>query len=132
MSHDLKHATHYDDRRGKVPGAARERCNVPIRVSNRARHTKLVRMWPLVLSAIIGCVQKDRSDPPVELTTSLPTRPVSVMTSDTDVQKAQIALAEGRAAAASRIVMPVLKVPERRTPEALLVASRAAAEWGGW
>ena len=28
--------------------------------------------------------------------------------------------------------MPILRIPERRTPEALLVAARAAAEWDGW
>ncbi|MGH7678842.1 MAG: hypothetical protein ACRENU_10275, partial [Gemmatimonadaceae bacterium] len=62
----------------------------------------------------------------------LPTTHATVATPDADVNRAQTALAEGRPTLATRIVMPVLRTPERRTPEAQLVAARAAAAWEGW
>lgn len=86
----------------------------------------------IVLASTMACQQGDRRDSPGEVSATLPLRPAPIPTPDVDVRAAQVELAEGRAAAASKLVMPVLRIPERRTPEALLVASRAAAEWGGW
>src|ERR1051325_5252646 len=85
-----------------------------------------------LLAVTIACQQTDRRDSPGEVATTLPIRRDPIPSPDPDVRAAQISLADGRAALASRTVMPVLRIPERRTPEALLVAARAAAEWHGW
>lgn len=86
----------------------------------------------LLLAVTLSCQQGDRRESPGEVAATLPLHPAPVPTPDPDVRAAQVELAEGRGWLASRIVMPVLRVPERRTPEAVLVAARAAAEWGGW
>src|SRR6185436_3078916 len=88
--------------------------------------------FALMLVGALACQQREGRDSPGDVGMTLPLRPEPVSTADADVRAAQTELAEGRPAAASKIVMPVLRTPERRTPEALLVASRAAAEWGGW
>jgi soluble lytic murein transglycosylase len=51
---------------------------------------------------------------------------------DPDVRAAAVALREGEAWRATRLVMPALRNAGRRTPEAVLVAARAAAAWQGW
>jgi peptidoglycan lytic transglycosylase len=51
---------------------------------------------------------------------------------DPDVRAAAVALREGEAWRATRLVMPALRNAGRRTPEAMLVAARAAAAWQGW
>ena len=86
----------------------------------------------LVLASALACQQGEKKEAAGEVAVTLPMRPAPVPTPDADVQAAQVELAEGRASAATRIVMPVLRSPGRRTPEAVLVAARAAAEWGGW
>lgn len=85
-----------------------------------------------MLLAIVSCQQGQSREAAGDVGTSLPLRPPPVETRDSAVQAAQTELLDGRAARATRIVMPVLRTPERRTPEALLVGARAAAEWGGW
>jgi soluble lytic murein transglycosylase len=85
-----------------------------------------------LLFAALACQQSDRRESAGDVSVTVPTTPPPIATSDVDVRAAQNELAEGRAAHASRLVMPVLRVPERRTPEAVLVAARAAADWGGW
>src|ERR687886_1360483 len=42
------------------------------------------------------------------------------------------ALHNGQGWRATRLVLPALRNAGRRTPEAVLVAARAAAEWQGW
>ncbi|HYC50530.1 MAG TPA: transglycosylase SLT domain-containing protein [Gemmatimonadaceae bacterium] len=91
-----------------------------------------VMLHALVLAATLACQQGDRREAAGEVAATLPTRPGPIATTDADVRAAQVELAEGRAAKASKLVMAVLRTPERRTPEALLVAARAAAEWRGW
>ncbi len=86
----------------------------------------------MLLAAAVSCQQGQSREASGEVGGTLPLRPPPVETRDADVQSAQNELLEGRAARATRIVMPVLRVPERRTPEALLVAARAAADWHGW
>ena len=86
----------------------------------------------LMLLSALACRQSEKKESPGDVGTTLPLRPPPIPTPDPGVQSAQVELAEGRAANASRIVMPILRIPERRTPEALLVAARAAAEWDGW
>jgi soluble lytic murein transglycosylase len=86
----------------------------------------------MLLAATVSCQQIDRRESAGDVGVVLPTTPVPVATPDADVNRAQTELAEGRATLATRIVMPVLRTPERRTPEALLVAARAAAAWDGW
>jgi soluble lytic murein transglycosylase len=51
---------------------------------------------------------------------------------DPDVRAAAGALREGQAWRATRLVVPALRNAGRRTPEAVLVAARAAAGWQGW
>jgi len=84
-----------------------------------------------VLAAAVSCQQGgDRREAAGEVAPSLSPPPVT--TTDADVRAAQADLAEGRAWAATRRAMPVLRTAERRTPEAVIVAARAAAAWGGW
>jgi soluble lytic murein transglycosylase len=85
-----------------------------------------------LLAAALACQQSDRRESAGDVSVTIPTSPAPITTADADVRAAQNELAEGRAAHASKIVMPVLRVPERRTPEAVLIAARAAADWGGW
>lgn len=85
-----------------------------------------------ILLAAAACQQGQSREAGGDVGGSLPLRPAPVETRDSTVQAAQAQLLDGRAARATRIVMPVLRTPERRTPEALLVAARAASEWGGW
>jgi peptidoglycan lytic transglycosylase len=85
-----------------------------------------------LIAAALSCQQGERRASAGEVSATLPLHPAPISTPDVDVRSAQVELAEGRAALATKIVMPVLRTPERRTPEAVLVASRAAAEWGGW
>lgn len=86
----------------------------------------------LALFAAVACQQGDRRVSAGDVATGAPVHPAPIVTADPDVRRAQNELADGRAAHASRLVMPVLRVPERRTPEAVLVAARAASQWGGW
>ncbi|NUR20137.1 MAG: hypothetical protein HOQ12_11450, partial [Gemmatimonadaceae bacterium] len=55
-----------------------------------------------------------------------------VRTSDSTVVAACDALAQGRPWRASRALVPVLRDPQRRTPDVVLLAATAAAEWTGW
>lgn len=89
-------------------------------------------VYALVLAAVLACQEGDRRESPGDVGATLPLRPAPIPTTDPDVRAAQVELSEGRPAIASKLVMPVLRIPERRTPEALLVGARAASEWGGW
>ncbi|MEX2152105.1 MAG: transglycosylase SLT domain-containing protein [Gemmatimonadaceae bacterium] len=86
----------------------------------------------LLLTAALSCQQGERRESAGEVAVRLPVTPTPVPTEDPDVRRAQTELADGRAALATKIVMPVLRTPERRTPEAVLVAARAATDWRGW
>ncbi len=57
---------------------------------------------------------------------------VGLESPDPDVRAAANALRAGQAWRATRLVMPALRNAGRRTPEAVLVAARAAASWQGW
>ncbi|MEX2178565.1 MAG: hypothetical protein WD801_07630, partial [Gemmatimonadaceae bacterium] len=89
-------------------------------------------MHGLVIAATLGCQQGDRREAAGEVSSNLPLVPAPVSTTDPDVRAAQVELAEGRAWAATKHVAPALRTSERRTPEAVLVAARAAAGWRGW
>ena len=89
-------------------------------------------MHTLLVVGALACQQRDRREAAGEVAPSFPLRPPPIPTADASVAMAQMELADGHAWPASKIVMPVLRKPDRRTPEAVLVASRAAAEWGGW
>lgn len=92
----------------------------------------LIGMHALLAATMLACQQGERREAAGDVGTPLPLRPTPVVSADRDVQAAQTELFEGQAVRATRLVMPALRDPARRTPEALLVASRAAAEWGGW
>ncbi len=51
---------------------------------------------------------------------------------DPVVQRARAAMNEGRPWRASQLLAPILSDPNRRTPEAVLLAAMAAAQWEGW
>ncbi|HJQ19304.1 MAG TPA: transglycosylase SLT domain-containing protein [Gemmatimonadaceae bacterium] len=95
-------------------------------------HMLALTVHALMLAAALACRQGEPRESAGEVATALPLRPPPVSSPDPDVRRAQDELADGRAALASRIVMPVLRTAERRTPEAVLVAARAASEWDGW
>lgn len=82
--------------------------------------------------ASAACQQGDRRESAGEVVAIVPLRPAPVTSFDEDVRAAQDELTEGHAWFATRRVTPALLEPVRRTPEAVLVAARAAAAWGGW
>lgn len=57
---------------------------------------------------------------------------VEAVARDTTLTAAERALDEGHAWRATRLLIPVLREPSRRTPAAVLLAGRAAAGWEGW
>jgi soluble lytic murein transglycosylase len=91
-----------------------------------------VPMLVFALAAAVGCQQDARRDSRGEVAVVVPTAPAPISTPDADVRAAQEELADGRAWPATRLVYRAIKEPERRTPEALLVAARSAAAWKGW
>lgn len=86
----------------------------------------------VLLVGMAGCQQERTKESAGEVIAAIPLRPAPVPSFDEDVRFAQTDLAEGRAWAATRRIQPALREPVRRTPEAVLVAARAAAAWGGW
>src|SRR6185503_9140914 len=109
------------------------KCTVLTRGMDRDHRARMMIVG-YVLAALVafGCQQGEPRESRGEVAATVPLRRAPLTSFDEDVRRAQAELADGRAALASRIVMPVLRTAERRTPEAVLVASRAAAEWGGW
>jgi soluble lytic murein transglycosylase len=99
---------------------------------DRRRHLVTALVHVLVLASALACQRRERREATGDVGNSFPVRPAPITTSDASVNAAQAELAEGHAWPASQIVMPVLRIPERRTPEALIVAARAASEWGAW
>jgi soluble lytic murein transglycosylase len=51
---------------------------------------------------------------------------------DTTVTAAAASIREGRPWRATEMLDPVLRDPSRRTPDAVMVAARAASAWAGW
>ena len=89
-------------------------------------------MLCLTLVCGIGCQQSAGRESTGEVAATIPLRPPPVPSFDEDVRLAQGELADGRSWTATRLVMPALRDSIRRTPEAVLVAARAASGWGGW
>jgi soluble lytic murein transglycosylase len=58
--------------------------------------------------------------------------PIGTTSTDPAVRAAVAALEAGRPWDATRAIAPALNDPARRTPEAVLVAARAAAGWNAW
>ena len=56
----------------------------------------------------------------------------ALRTDDPAVREAMEALEQGRPWRATQLITPALQSPERRTPDAVLVAATAAGHWGGW
>ncbi|HEU4629624.1 MAG TPA: transglycosylase SLT domain-containing protein [Gemmatimonadaceae bacterium] len=91
----------------------------------------LALLLPLALTlAAAACDQPPAEGGPVpprsELETALDRR------DDPSVRAAREALADGRAFRATQLLTPALRAPERRTPDVVLLAATAAAQWGGW
>lgn len=80
----------------------------------------------------VACQQGDRRESSGEVGSPVPIAPAPIVSPDPAVREAQTLLVHGRGAMASKVVMPILREPARRTPEAVLVAARAASEWQGW
>lgn len=57
---------------------------------------------------------------------------IAPQAADSALGAARDAIARGLSWRASRLLGPVLADPARRTPEALMLAARAASGWGGW
>src|SRR5436190_993420 len=100
---------------------------LPVRGMDRDRSRVMLGtiVHAALLSAMLACQQVERREASGEVAATLPVRPAPIPTPDADVRAAQEELADGRPARASRIVMPVLHDPARRTPEAL----PPAREW---
>ncbi|MDQ3996322.1 MAG: tetratricopeptide repeat protein, partial [Gemmatimonadota bacterium] len=73
--------------------------------------------------ALVSCAQSGQS--PSEESAARPSAAA-------EVQAAADALDAGRPWRATTILVPVLADPRRRTPEAVLLAARAATGWSGW
>src|SRR5688572_6561145 len=91
-----------------------------------------VLMHAVLLASAAACQQGERRESAGDVAATVPMRPTPVSSFDDDVRAAQSELAEGRGWFATRRVAPALKDSVRRTPEAVLVAARAAAAWAGW
>jgi soluble lytic murein transglycosylase len=91
-----------------------------------------VLMHGVLLASAAACQQGERRESAGDVAATVPMRPTPVSSFDDDVRAAQGELAEGRGWFATRRVAPALKDSVRRTPEAVLVAARAAAAWAGW
>ena len=89
-------------------------------------------LFAVVLLCASGCQQAERREAGGDVVASIPLRPQPVPSFDEDVRIAQSELAEGRAWGATRRLVTALRDSVRRTPEAILIAARAAAGWGGW
>lgn len=85
-----------------------------------------------LLLVCAACQQGEGREAAGEVAAALPLRPPPVPSFDEDVRFAQGELADGRAWAATLRIAPALRDSIRRTPEAILVAARAAAAWNGW
>src|SRR5438477_10451039 len=100
--------------------------NVRPRGTDRDQHGLMILIaYALALTATWSCQQGDRREAAGEVAATLPARPAPVPTADLDLRAAQVDLAEGRAWLATRKVVPLLRAPARRSPEAGLVAARA-------
>src|SRR5262245_21219467 len=89
-------------------------------------------LYALAIASAFACQKTQPAPAAAETVAPPPVRNAPVATTDPDVQAAQVELLAGHASAATKLVMPVLRTKERRTPAALLVAARAATEWNGW
>lgn len=89
--------------------------------------------FPLLAAACDGTAE-GRTLPPTPAAASTGTIAGGAAANHGDpaLEEARAALAEGRPYRATRILEGVLASPGQRTPEALLLAARAASEWGGW
>ena len=92
----------------------------------------VILVHAVLLASVLACQQGERRDATGEVAATLSARPAPIPTPDIDVRAAQNELAEGRAWLATRKLATALRTPARRTPEAILVAARAATAWGGW
>jgi soluble lytic murein transglycosylase len=92
----------------------------------------------LVVAGVLGtagaaaCDQAPGRAPTGEIAVRLPAPPAVIESADTDVVAAQAELANGRAWPATKRMVPVVRLPLRRTPEAMLALARAMAAWDGW
>ncbi|HEU4829942.1 MAG TPA: transglycosylase SLT domain-containing protein [Gemmatimonadales bacterium] len=57
---------------------------------------------------------------------------IAPQAADSAIDAARVAISRGLSWRASLLLGPVLADPARRTPDALILAARAASGWGGW
>jgi soluble lytic murein transglycosylase len=79
----------------------------------------------LVAAFIVACGQPD-------VVFSQNEDSIAVATVDSATTAAAAALRQGRPWRATQLIAPVLADSARRTPDAVMVAATAAADWGGW
>ena len=93
---------------------------------NMLRTLAVVILCPLIVSAAVT-PERPSPRPAVAGTAAR-----DALADDSTLTAAGEALSRGLAWRASRIIAPVLRDSARRTPAAVILAARAAGEWGGW
>ncbi|HYD54211.1 MAG TPA: hypothetical protein VEA99_16365, partial [Gemmatimonadaceae bacterium] len=96
-------------------------------------HIRLLILCSLV--AVHACGAQERRERAGEVTREVRAEPaiaLGLRSADAAVRAAAQAVAAGTPWIATLRVAPALAEPARRTPEARLVAARAAAGWEGW
>jgi len=96
------------------------------------------RIVVLVAAALASCDKPHKASAAGEVAdTPVGTYPTSgglvrAIAANDELQAAQAAIDAGHPWRATQTMAPVLRNPSRRTPAAIVVASRAAAGWDGW
>lgn len=87
------------------------------------KHLAIVTTWWLSACG-------DRADAQPDPSIRPPLAPI--VTTDTTIRAATLALTQGRPWEATRLLAPLMRVPARRSPAAVLRAAEAASAWEGW
>lgn len=110
-----------------VLDAANVEARPPVGHAGRLRRRRL-----LALALVAACSGDHAGAPTGEVAVVLPAPAPLIASTDTDVVAAQAELADGRVWPAAKRLIPVVRTAGRRTPEAMLVTTRAIAGWQGW
>ncbi|HEX7938331.1 MAG TPA: hypothetical protein VF483_05015, partial [Gemmatimonadaceae bacterium] len=94
------------------------------------------RRWPaaacvILLTSLAACGTEARTVASGDVAV-LPAPPTPIASDDSDVVAAQADLTQGHVWSAMKRLVPAVRSNQRRTPEAMLVTSRAIAAWYGW
>lgn len=110
-----------------------------VRVLSRMNRSVPLLLLLSALPALASCDAQPASKPPVEASGEVadlrtPSLALSrgLASRNATIRAAAAAIAQGSPWTASRALVALLRQPEARTPEVVLLAARAAAEWEGW